>query len=79
MPRNSSGVYSAPANTAAVSGQTISSTAYNTLETDIGTELTNSLDRGGRSAMTAALPMGNQKITGWPIRDFHGRGNQELR
>lgn len=43
---------------------TISSTAYNTLETDIGTEITNSLDRGGRSAMTAALPMGNQKITG---------------
>ena len=53
-----------PANTAAVSATTISSTAFNTLVTDIGTELTNSVDRGGRSAMTAALPMGNQKITG---------------
>lgn len=42
----------------------ISSTAYNTLETDIGTEITNSLDRLGRSAMQAALPMGNNKITG---------------
>ena len=57
-------MYIAPANTAAVSGASISSTAFNTLETDIGTEITNSLDRGGRSSMTAALPMGGQKITG---------------
>lgn len=64
MPRQSNGNYIQPANTAAVSGQTISSTAFNTLETDIGTEITNSLDRGGRSAMTAALPMGGQQITG---------------
>lgn len=64
MPRQSNGTYIQPANTAAVSGQSISSIAFNTLETDIGTEITNSLDRGGRSAMTAALPMGNNKITG---------------
>ncbi|MGY3527287.1 hypothetical protein [Bradyrhizobium sp. USDA 4452] len=64
MPRQANGQYQQPANTAAVSGQTISSTAYNSLITDIGTELTNSLDRGGRSAMTAPLPMGAQKITG---------------
>lgn len=64
MPRQANGNYLAPANTAAVSGATISSTAFNTLETDIGTEITNSVDRGGRSAMTAALPMGGQKITG---------------
>lgn len=64
MPRQSNGTYQQPANTAAVSGQTISSTAFNTLETDIGNEITNSLDRGGRSAMTAALPMGGQKVTG---------------
>src|SRR5258708_1944894 len=64
LPRQSNGNYIAPANTAAVSGQTISSTAFNTLETDIGTEITNSVDRGGRSAMTAALPMGGQKIIG---------------
>lgn len=42
----------------------ISSTAFNTLESDIGNEITNSLDRLGRSAMQAALPMGNNKITG---------------
>jgi hypothetical protein len=53
-----------PANTAAVSGASISSTAFNTLITDICTEITNSLDRGGRSAMTAALPMGGNIITG---------------
>lgn len=42
----------------------ISSTAFNTLESDIGNELTNSLDRLGRSAMQAPLPMGSNKITG---------------
>jgi hypothetical protein len=47
-----------------VSGQTISSTAFNTLVTDIYTEITNSLDRQGRSAMLAALPMGGNIITG---------------
>ncbi|WP_407166594.1 hypothetical protein [Bradyrhizobium sp. ORS 111] len=64
MARQANGSYQQPANTAAVSGQTISSTAYNTLITDIGTELTNSLDRGGRSAMTANLPMGGNRATG---------------
>jgi hypothetical protein len=62
--RQANGTYLQPANTAAVSATTISSPAFNTLITDIGTEITNSVDRGGRSAMTAALPMGNQKITG---------------
>lgn len=64
MPRQANGNYLPPANTAAVTLTAISSTAYNTLETDIGTEITNSVDRGGRSAMTANLPMGGQKITG---------------
>lgn len=64
MPRQANGNYIAPANTAAVSGTSISATAFNTLETDIGTEITNSLDRLGRSAMQAALPMGNNNITG---------------
>lgn len=64
MARQANGTYIQPANTAAVSGQTISSTAFNTLITDVGTEITNSLDRQGRSAMQAALPMGNNKITG---------------
>lgn len=65
MPRQSNGTYLPPANTAAVSGNTISSTAYNSLSGDIGNEITNSLDRGGRSAMTAALPMG-----GFPINNL---------
>lgn len=64
MARQANGTYLQPASTSAVSGATISSTAFNTLITDIGTEITNSVDRGGRSAMTAALPMGGQKITG---------------
>jgi len=64
MPRQANGNYLPPANTAAIPGGTISSTAFNTLETDIGTEITNSVDRGGRSSMTAALPMGGQKIVG---------------
>lgn len=64
MPRQANGQYAQPANTAAVSGQTISSTAYNSLITDIGTEITNSLDRQGRSAMAANLPMGGNKVTG---------------
>jgi microcystin-dependent protein len=64
VPRQSNGNFLQPANTAAVSATTIASAAFNTLITDIGTEITNSVDRGGRSAMTAALPMGNQKITG---------------
>lgn len=61
MPRQSSGSYIAPANTAAVSGQTISSAAFNTLETDIGNEVTNSLDRLGRGAMQAPLNFGGFK------------------
>lgn len=64
MPRQSNGTYIAPGGTAAVSGSAISSTAFNTLETDIGSEITNSLDRLGRSPMQAALPMGANKITG---------------
>jgi hypothetical protein len=63
MPRQSNGVDIQPANTAAVSGTSISSAAFNTLVADIYAEITNSIDRGGRSAMTASLPMGNQKIT----------------
>lgn len=55
MPRNGAGTYTQPANTAAVSGQVESSVAFNTLMTDFGTEITNSLDRAGRSTMSAPL------------------------
>jgi microcystin-dependent protein len=64
MPRSAAGAYTAPGGTAAVSGQSISSAAYNTLETDIGSEITNSLDRLGRGGMQANLGMGGNKITG---------------
>jgi hypothetical protein len=69
MPRQSNGTYVAPSNTAAVSGQTISSTAYNSLQTDLGSEITNSVDRLGRSAMQANLPMGSYLINnlGTPV------------
>ncbi|RUV12406.1 MULTISPECIES: hypothetical protein [unclassified Mesorhizobium] len=64
MPRNSSGVYSQPAGTAAVANTTIGSAPYNNLVADIGNELTNSLPTTGVKGMGAALPMGGFKITG---------------
>lgn len=63
MPRQASGAYQAPANTAAVSNQTISSTKYNSLTGDLGTEITNSLDRQGRGGMQADLNLGGFKGT----------------
>jgi len=62
MPRQSNGTYQAPGSTAAVSGQTISSSAYNTLTGDLGNEITNSLDRLGRAGMEANLSMGGFNI-----------------
>jgi len=62
LPRQSNGTYVAPSNTSAVSGQTISSSAYNSLQTDLGNEITNSLDRGGRGAMTANFNVGGYQI-----------------
>jgi hypothetical protein len=53
--RNSGGTYSLPTGNPVVSGTTITSTWANGTLTDIGTELTNSLDRQGRGAMTAPL------------------------
>src|SRR5688500_15039609 len=56
--RNAAGVYSLPLSPV-VSGNTITSTWANTSFNDFATELTNSLDRGGRGAMTAPLPLAN--------------------
>jgi hypothetical protein len=53
MSRSSGGTYTLPANTAAVSGQTASSSKYNTLNTDVASALTDSLDRTGKGAMQA--------------------------
>lgn len=59
MPRSAAGTYSLPAaaNRPVASGTVINSTAQNALESDISTELTNSLDRAGRGAMTAQLKL----------------------
>lgn len=62
MPRNSSGTYAQPANTVAVSDEPIGSVAFNTLETDIGSEITNSVDRLGRGTMEANLNLGGNLI-----------------
>lgn len=60
--RNSSGTYSLPAGNPVVSGTAISSTVHNATMSDIATELTNSLDRGGRGAMTAPLQLASGTV-----------------
>lgn len=57
--RNGSGTYSLPAGNPVVTNTTISSTWANTTLSDIGTELTNSLDRNGRGPMLAPLALQN--------------------
>lgn len=57
--RNSGGTYSLPSGNPVVTGTTITSTWANNTLTDIGTELTNSLDRNGRGAMQAPLQLSN--------------------
>jgi hypothetical protein len=47
-----------------VPGTVISSTAFNTLMTDIANGLTNAITKDGQSALTANIPMGGFKITG---------------
>lgn len=64
MPRNSSGTYSKPAGTTAITGTTVDATPFNTLMDDIATALTGSLPRDGSAAMSAPLAMGGFKITG---------------
>lgn len=69
MPRNGSGVYSLPAGNPVVTGTTITSTWGNSTASDIGTEITNSLDRSGRGGMLAALK-GIQGTVGAPAYSF---------
>jgi microcystin-dependent protein len=71
MPRNSAGTYAQPASDVnpPIAGTVIDPVAYAAAITDIGTELTNSVDRLGRGAMQASLAMGGNNITnaGAPI------------
>lgn len=55
--RNSSGTYSLPAGNPVVTGTAISSTWANNTLSDIGTELTDSLNRSGKGPMLAALEL----------------------
>lgn len=64
MSRDSSGTYTLPAGNPVVNGTAIDPSWANTTLTDIGSELTNSLDKAGRTLPTANLPMGGFKFTG---------------
>jgi len=55
MPRNSSGTYSLPSGNPVVSNTLIQSTWANNTCSDLGSSITDSLDRNGRGAMLAAL------------------------
>lgn len=59
MSRNSTGNYTPPAGNPVVTETTITSTWANLLVADLGNEITNSLDRGGRGGMLAALRLVN--------------------
>jgi hypothetical protein len=61
--RNSSGSYSLPSGNPVVTGTSISSSWANNTLGDIGTELTNSLDRSGRGAMLAPLQLSSGTVT----------------
>lgn len=55
--RNSAGTYTLPSGNPVVSGTAITTTWANTTLADMSSELTNSLDRAGRGAMTAPLKL----------------------
>lgn len=57
--RNPAGAYSLPPGNPVVPGTTITATWANTTLADIGTEITNSLDRNGKGGMLASLRLAN--------------------
>jgi len=63
VPRNSSGTASQPASTSAVAGATIDPDAFNTLISDVYSELTASLPVNGSKGMTAALPIADGTVS----------------
>lgn len=64
MARDGTGLYSLPAGYPFVYGTLIDQATVNSILADMGNELTNSLDKGGRTTPTANLPMGGFKLTG---------------
>jgi hypothetical protein len=63
MSRDSNGTMTSPIS-AFIADALIKAADFNTLIADIVTELTNSIDKGGRTTPTANLPMGGFKHTG---------------
>lgn len=65
MPYSGSGSFSVytPGNPA-VTGTTISSTAFNNTMNDFASGLSNAMTRDGQSPATSNIPMGNNRITG---------------
>lgn len=63
MPRNSSGTASQPASTSAIADATIDPDAFNTLISDIYSELTASLPVNGSKGMTASLPIADGSLS----------------
>jgi hypothetical protein len=59
MPRNSSGSYSLPSGNPVVSGTTITAAVQNSTMSDVATEMSDSLSRSGKGAMTAPLQVPN--------------------
>lgn len=55
--RNSAGTYSLPTGNPVVTGTTISSSTYNTTNSDLATEITDSLNRSGKGGMLASLKL----------------------
>lgn len=64
MARNGSGIYTLPAGNPVVAGTPITSLWANTTLSDLGSETTNSIDKGGRTVWTANLPAGGFVLTG---------------
>jgi hypothetical protein len=74
MPRNSSGTYTLPTGNPVVTGTTIQSDWANSTLTDLKTEMTDSLSRSGKGAMTAPLQADNG-TAGAPGVTFDGDTN----
>lgn len=74
MSRNSSGTYTLPSGNPVTTGTTITSTWANSTLSDIATEVTDSLSRSGKGAMTAPLVVTSGSV-GAPGIAFDGDTN----
>lgn len=74
MPRGPSGAYALPTGNPVAANTPIQSAWANTTLSDLAAELTNSLDRSGRGAMTAPLKLPNGATTA-PALTFSGDQN----